>query len=241
MLTQPIVIARKELRDALRDSRSLVSSLFYSLMGPVTMLAVAAAVPKGSPALAAMASVFVMVSAFSGGMSVAIDTVAGERERCSLLPLLLNPVLRADVVLGKWLAVCAFSSAGLAINVAAFALVLPGAGMLPQVPLLLPLCLLAAAVEVLISTWCRTVKEAHTYLSFLVFLPMMAGMLGVFFRQGVEAWGWLIPVLGQQFELSGRLTLLQSGALFLMTTIAAALALWAAGNRLEQDDVVYGN
>jgi sodium transport system permease protein len=224
MLTQPIVIARKELRDALRDSRSLVSSLFYSLMGPVTMLAVAAAVPKGSPALAAMASVFVMVSAFSGGMSVAIDTVAGERERRSLLPLLLNPVLRADVVLGKWLAVCAFSSAGLAINVAAFALVLPGAGMLPQVPLLLPLCLLAAAVEVLISTWCRTVKEAHTYLSFLVFLPMMAGMLGV-----------------PQFELSGRLTLLQSGALFLMTTIAAALALWAAGNRLEQDDVVYGN
>jgi hypothetical protein len=70
---------------------------------------------------------------------------------------------------------------------------------------------------------------------------MMAGMLGVFFRQGVEAWGWLIPVLGQQFELSGRLTLLQSGALFLMTTIAASLALWAAGNRLEQDDVVYGN
>ena len=47
------------------------------------------------------------LAAFLGGMHVAIDTMAGERERGSLEPLLLNPVPRGAVVVGKWLATCA--------------------------------------------------------------------------------------------------------------------------------------
>jgi ABC-type Na+ efflux pump permease subunit len=119
MLNQPLIIARKELKDALRDTRSLVSSLFYSLMGPAIVLLVGTAKPGANEVLTAMASIFVMVSAFSGGMNVAMDTVAGERERRSLLPLLLNPVVRTEVALGKWLAVAAFSCTGLIVNLTA--------------------------------------------------------------------------------------------------------------------------
>jgi sodium transport system permease protein len=63
-----------------------------------------------------MLSVFTLVAAFSGGMNIAIDTIAGERERRSLIPLLLNPVPRADIALGKWLAAGLFALAGLLIN-----------------------------------------------------------------------------------------------------------------------------
>src|ERR1039458_2267716 len=54
--------------------------------------------------LIGMMSVFTLVAAFVGGMNVAMDTVAGERERQSLLPLLMNRVRRREIVLGKWLA-----------------------------------------------------------------------------------------------------------------------------------------
>jgi len=189
----------------------------------------------------AMASIFVIVSAFSGGMNVAMDTVAGERERRSLLPLLLNPIIRRDVVIGKWLAVAAFSCAGLIINLTAFSMVLSAPAMFLKLPILLPVALLAAALEVLISTWCRSIKEAHTYLSFLVFLPMVAGMFAVFVPRAFAHWGWLVPILGQQMVLAGQVTILQSGVLFGTTGLTALLALVAAGNRLERDDVVYGS
>jgi len=51
------------LKDALRDTRSLISSLFYSLMGPGVVLLVGAAKPGGKEVLTAMASVFITVSA----------------------------------------------------------------------------------------------------------------------------------------------------------------------------------
>jgi sodium transport system permease protein len=241
MLNQPLIIARKELKDSLRDTRSLVSSLFYSLMGPAIVLLVRASKPGANEVLTAMASIFVMVSAFSGGMNVAMDTVAGERERRSLLPLLLNPVVRTDVVIGKWLAVAAFSCAGLIINLTAFSIVLSAPAMLLRLPMLLPLALLAAALEILISTWCRSIKEAHTYLSFLIFLPMVAGIFAVFVPRAFAHWGWLVPILGQQMVLAGQMTTWQTGVLFGATVVGAAVALFAAGNRLERDDVVYGS
>jgi sodium transport system permease protein len=74
------------------------------------------------PVLVAMMSVFTLVSAFVGGMNVAMDSIAGERERRSLVPLLMHPITRLDLLLGKWLAVAAFSGAGLALNLAGFAL-----------------------------------------------------------------------------------------------------------------------
>jgi sodium transport system permease protein len=54
--------------------------------------------------LLSMVPLFLMLAALIGGMNLAIDSTAGERERGSLEPLLLNPVSRRSLVLGKWLA-----------------------------------------------------------------------------------------------------------------------------------------
>src|ERR1700690_822695 len=129
MLSHALIVARKEIRDHLRDTRSLVSSAFYALMGPLVVGMVSIAVhgavrgEKSSAALLSMMSVFALVATFVGGMNVAMDAIAGERERRSLLPLLMNPVRRREIVLGKWLAVALFSFAGLILNLAGFAIV----------------------------------------------------------------------------------------------------------------------
>ena len=249
MLTQPLIVARKEIRDHLRDTRSLVSSLFYALMGPlvVGMVAIAMRGEKASEVVLSMMSVFALVAAFVGGMNVAIDSIAGERERRSLLPLLMNPLLRRDVIIGKWMAISVFAIAGLALNLAGFALVLKLslAQALIASLTLIPLAGFAAALELLISTWCGNIKEAHTYLSMVIFLPMGLGMFLVFFPQMAKAWLFL-PVAGQQLLMEsilkgGQLPLVAFTSVTLTTLATAAALLRTAARLLHRDDVVYGD
>jgi sodium transport system permease protein len=257
MLNQALIVARKEIIDGVRDVRSVISSLMYALMGPVVvglvaMSSRAGATPDARTAvLVGMMSVFALVAAFVGGMNVALDTVAGERERRSLLPLLLNPVPRLAIVMGKWLAVSAFAMAGLTVDLAGFSAVLAVSGI-GSPPLLsaaafgiFPLALFAAALQLLVSALCRGVKEAHTYLSLLVFVPMGAGMSLVFLPVAASGWRFL-PVVGQQLQLelwmrSARVPVAPSLALGVLTAALALLLVWAAGKRFECDDVMYGN
>ena len=259
MLNQSLVIARKEVIDGLRDTRSVISSLLFALMGPLVVGLVSLAPgikgSSGSP-LVGLMSVFTLVAAFAGGMNVAMDTVAGERERRSLLPLLLNPVHRGDVVLGKWLAVSLFSIVGLAVNLLGFWAVFVTSGMhlnarWPRLLLamavgIFPLSLLAASIQLLISTACRSVKEAQTYLSMIVFLPMGVGMFLVFFPTAPRAWFSILPLVGQQLHLqrlmAGRdVPLLQSIVLGCLTLALAVLVAMVSSNRLQRDEIIYGN
>ncbi len=259
MLSPALVIASKEAIDGLRDFRSVISSLFYALMGPLIVGLVSVAVRERAGStlvLAGMMSVFTLVAAFAGGMNVAMDTIAGERERRSLVPLLLNPVSRLDVALGKWLTVSFFAITGLVVNILAFAFVFASAGMhltldwrhalLIGAVGVLPLALLAASAQLLISTVCRTIKEAQTYLSLIVFLPMSLGMLLVFFPASRQPWCRFLPVLGQQLQLQslvdGSATAIFEPLGLGCVTLAVAILLWsAAANQLKRDDIVYGN
>jgi len=249
MLNPVLIVARKETIDSLRDTRSVISSLMYALMGPAVVLMVSMAV-RVDAVLVGMMSVFTLVAAFVGGMNVAMDTVAGERERHSLLPLLMNPVRRREIVLGKWLAVGLFSVAGLVLNLAGFAIIFARAGMhLPWLAVaagILPLALLAASIQLLISTVCRAAKEAQTYLSMLVFLPMGLGMFQVFFPAAARGWFACLPVLGQQLQLErwmkgGGAAFGPAAALGCFTAALALLVLERAANRLHRDEIVYGN
>ena len=248
MLNPVLIVARKEAIDSLRDTRSVISSLMYALMGPAVVLMVSMAV-RVDAVLVGMMSVFTLVAAFVGGMNVAMDTVAGERERHSLLPLLMNPVRRREIVLGKWLAVGLFSVAGLVLNLAGFAIIFARAGMhLPWLAVaagILPLALLAASIQLLISTVCRAVKEAQTYLSMLVFLPMGLGLFQVFFPAAARGWFACLPVLGQQLQLErwmkgGGAAFGPAAALGCFTAALALLVLERAANRLHRDEIVYG-
>lgn len=255
-----LTIAHKEIVDGLRDVRSVVAALFYALMGPIVVglvsLATRAKPGSGAAFLPGMMAIFTLVSAFVGGMNVAMDTVAGERERHSLLPLLLNPVGRRTVILGKWLSVSFFALVGLAVTVLGFLIVFLTSGI--PVPALGPgvllasafglfsLPLFAASVQLLISTVSRTVKEAQTYLSLVVFLPMGMGMFLVFYPAARKAWSAFLPLLGQQLQLEGLMNgqpvgLFQSAVLGYLTIVLAILFLLLSANRLQRDEIIYGN
>jgi sodium transport system permease protein len=262
MYRQAIVIAKKEIIDHAREVRSILASVMHLLIGPALVLMVsfsgaAKSNAKGASVLAGMMSIFTLVAAFVGGMNVAMDVVAGERERRSLLPLLLNPVSRGTVIAGKWIATSVFSLAGLAITVAAFAavckIVAPSNPLLTAPALvcwillgLLPLAILAAALQVAISTVSRTAKEAQTYLSLLIFVPMGVSMFLLFFPRQLASWAVFIPIAGQQLIAQsgmnqGQWSIAQAFILAVMTTALAALTVLGSGRMLRRDSVVYGS
>jgi sodium transport system permease protein len=257
-MTHPtLIVARKEIVDHLRDERSLMAGALYMLMGPLVVLVVSfSGAARGKPTLLlTLMSVFTLVSAFTGGMAVAMDITAGERERRSLVPLLLTPIASRHLVLGKWLATSAFALGALALNIAGVATVMalraPGSLASNVMPLassvvlgLVPLACFAAALLLLASATCRTTKEATNWLTLVVFVPMLVGMFLVFYR--VSGNGWLaLPIVGQQLIVLRALgaapaPLIYGMSLALVTAAATIPALAGAARVLSRDQVLAG-
>jgi sodium transport system permease protein len=165
--------------------------------------------------LAAFLPFVLMFSAFLGGFYLAVDTTAGERERQSLEPLLVNPVARWQVVFGKLGATVAFSLAATLIGIVAFALCLYGAihyapldalglefGVSPLrwlalAALLMPVVLLASAAQTLVAAFSRTFREAQTYVQFLMFVPMVPCFIVMFNPVRPDYSDMLIPFWSQ--------------------------------------------
>ncbi len=160
---------------------------------------------------------FIIFAIFVGGMGMAIDSTAGERERGSLEPLLINPVSRAELLLGKLLATLVPTAASVITALAGFSAVINlapigsnfgvrlsmGWQALAGIFLIaLPMLLLAAALQMIIATASRTVKEAQSYLGFLPLIPALPGLLLAFVPVRTELWNMLIPTFGQQLLIN---------------------------------------
>jgi sodium transport system permease protein len=144
--------------------------------------------PSGrSGLLLGMMSYFFIFALLMGGMYLAIDSTAGERERGSLEPLLALPVTRERLILGKILAACLFMMLSLALSLAAFFVALKfmpleELGMTPNFGpevvgraflLLLPFILLGAALMTLVASFTKSYREAQTWLSVLMLAPTL--------------------------------------------------------------------
>jgi sodium transport system permease protein len=160
---------------------------------------------------------FIIFAIFNGASPVIIDATAGERERGSLEPLLINPLRRGWVAVGKMLAAMPFATLNLLITLAGFAAIfrilpieeLIGAqigfdiGTLVAVFLIcLPIVFLACAVETLIASFTKTTKEAGTYLPFVALIPSLPGLALVFLPVKPDLWTMLIPTFGQQILIN---------------------------------------
>lgn len=163
----------------------------------------------------AMLPYFFVITIFMGGMYLAIDLTAGERERQSLEPLFANPVPRWKILCGKLAAIGVFSTTSLLISLLAFAVVgqfIPaekigmeldlGARFAAYVLLLmLPLVLLLSALQSMVAAFAKSYREAQTYLSLLMLVPLIPSALLSFMPIKAQAWMYAIPLLGQNLGI----------------------------------------
>ena len=94
-------------------------------MRPLNVDEVDVSTPSGRSAiLLGMLSYFFIFALLTGGMNLAIDATAGERERGSLEPLLCLPVKRDHLIFGKIFAACLFMAISLSLSLTTFHFVL---------------------------------------------------------------------------------------------------------------------
>lgn len=167
----------------------------------------------------AMLPYFFVITLFVGGMPLAIDLTAGERERQSLEPLFANPVARRKILTGKLAAICAFSFTSLAIALLAFAVVgrfIPAEKLGMEIDLgwhfagvalllMLPLVLLLASLQTLVAAFAKSYREAQTYISLLMLVPLIPSALLAFLPVKAQTWMYAVPLLGQNLGIMQQL------------------------------------
>jgi sodium transport system permease protein len=196
--------------------RLLARGLSPGIAGPVMVATRDEATPQARGALLFATLPYMLVlTIFIGGMWLATDSTAGERERQSLEPLLINPVPRDRILLGKLLATAAFSMASLLLGLVAFVIAghfMPTAqlGMslalgphfvLVALPVLAPLVLLICIAQILIAAFARSVREAQTYLGLAQLVPLIPSVILSVLPVKAQLWMYAVPLLGQQLTL----------------------------------------
>ncbi|WP_342376864.1 ABC transporter permease [Myxococcus stipitatus] len=206
-----------------------------------------------------MVPLFLVMVTFAGGLQLASDALAGERERGSLEPLLLNPAPRGVVVLGKWAATVVMSVFATVVTMMGFVLALKrapledlGVTVHPDAAFIgvmlvtvLPLTLAASAAQMWVSTYARSFKEAQLYLNLLMMVPMAPGVVLSLMPMKSELWMFAVPVLGQELlageVLRGEMLRPLPFLLASASSVAVALVALRAVTRLLGDErIVFG-
>lgn len=240
--------------------RLLLRGIAPSVGDPLRIDDVDLATPQQSGALILfLVAYYALIGAFMGGMAVALDITAGERERQSLEPLLMTPARPLELVLGKWIAVAIVNALVVLVTLAGFYLTLAYAP-LPAVGMpflfgaqelgrflvvMVPLVLMMPAILLYVGSRARTYKEAQANISLLMFVASIVPAVQIFTQHREPAWLPLVPVSGQ-YSLLRRvlrgedippLDLVLS---YVVPTLVIVLALAAVARLLSRESALAG-
>jgi sodium transport system permease protein len=189
---------------------------------------------------------FVLFAVLMGGLYLAIDSTAGERERGSLEALLSLPVARGGLVGGKILATCAYMCLSLAISLTAFVVVfrfvpLERLGMsanlgvttaLAFFAICLPFVPLGAALMTFVASFTRSYREAQTYLTAVLLVPTLPIAFASIYSLKTQRSLMFVPSLSQHLLMTSVLkdepipaldVLLSAGSSLLLAVALMAL------------------
>jgi sodium transport system permease protein len=222
--------------------RLVANGVDPSLLRPIVVDELDVSTPASRSALMlGVLTYFLLFATLAGGMHLAIDTTAGERERKSLEPLLTLPVARSSLILGKMAATVCYMLASLALTVVAFAVALP------QLPLeqigmsssfgvataaltfllVCPFAPLAAALLTTVASFTRTYREAQTYLTFVLLVPTLPVAFATILNVEPEAKLMWVPSLSQHLLITTLIKAQPLNASFVAISVLSSLGLGA--------------
>jgi sodium transport system permease protein len=179
------------------------------------------------------------IPAFMCGMSAAVDSTAGERERRSLEVLMAQPARAWELVVGKWLAAVVLAIFGVTLNLVLAHLVLSWlpleeiglswrvswAGLFYVWLASVPLSLFAAGLQVAFAMNAKSFKEAQSVLSFMILLPLIPGIVVSTLDLKTAGWMYMVPMLSNQTLLKETTKGVELGlSPYLLTFVCSALA-----------------
>lgn len=222
----------------LASLRLLARGVNPLILRPLNIDVVDVSTPSGRSALLlGMLSYFFLFALLTGGMNLAIDTTAGERERGSLEPLLCLPVTRDHLIFGKIAAACAFMTVSLALSLISFHVTLkfipleklgmtPNFGVLVVLQafvLLLPFTLLGASLMTLVASFTKSFKEAQTWLSVVLLAPTLPILIVSILMVRPNTGLMWVPSLSQHLLLVGLIKNEPLNVLHVLLSVAGTL------------------
>ena len=200
-----------------------------------------------------------LLGCVSGVTAIAIDVTAGERERGSLEPLLMNPVSRAGLTTGKWLAVAIYGLIVATLTMCGFALTLnfvplpnlasvfsiSSAQYLGFAITMFSFAPAMGALQMLIATYGRTYKEAQTYVSYLIMIVSMAPVINMLAQFKDATWQLFVPMLGQLMVITRILrgetvTALHFLLPFAINAAISVVAVLLIARLLTNEKIIFG-
>jgi sodium transport system permease protein len=169
-----------------------------------------------SALLLGISTYFLLMAPLMGGLYLAIDSTAGERERKSLEPLLTIPATRATLLIGKLSATISYMALSLALTLISFTIAIaflplerlgmssafsPATAFMAFL-VLLPFVPLGAALMTMVASFSKTHKEAQSYLSFFILIPTLPLIFASIMNVRPSLALMLVPSLSQHLLVS---------------------------------------
>jgi sodium transport system permease protein len=204
-----------------------------------------------------MMSYLVLLSMLFGGLYLAIDATAGERERGSLEVLLTAPVPREHLIYGKIAAAAAYMLISLTLTVIMFSVAISFVGLeqlgvsanlgpvaaAKMIACCAPLVMFGAAYLTIVSAFAKSYREAQTYIGLLITIPtmplMFAGLLGLQAKLALM----FVPFLSQHLLLTTVVRAEPIEPTFvvvsaLSTLVYGAFLMWVAGRLYRREKLL---
>lgn len=202
---------------------------------------------------------FLLMACFLGSVGFSADMVAGERERRSLESLLITPAKSTALIIGKWLNSFTLTLVVMLVNLLLLLIAFQWIpfkeiGMKVSVDamalmniflVLLPAAMLATALQLMISIYARSFKDAQTYMGLMVFIPMVPLIYTLTNPSSYADWFMWVPVLSHQIMvkqllLGEALNYIHLLQMSLTTSLLAILMLGFTAKQLRKPKIVYG-
>ncbi|HEY6124405.1 MAG TPA: ABC transporter permease [Steroidobacteraceae bacterium] len=209
---------------------------------PISVQEIDVSTPTGRSVLVLnMMTYLVLLSMLFGGLYLAIDATAGERERGSLEVLLTTPVPREHLIYGKIGAAASYMLISLVLTVAMFAVAMSFVGLeqlgittnlgpaaaAKMVACCAPLILFGSAYLTIISAFAKSYREAQTYVQLMITIPTMplifAGMMGLQPKLGLM----FVPFLSQHLLMTSVVRAEEILPLHMLVSVVSTLVLGA--------------
>lgn len=198
---------------------------------------------------------------FGGAMGLGVDTIAGEKERGTIANLLISPIKRVDIIMGKIvsLAIVSVLSAGVyVISFIGSAVVLSGMGGMGEmvnglslnfttvqiiqfVVLLLGLVLLYVGIIGFVSLLAKNVKEAQSFIMPVYIIVMFAGMITMY-SGDVTSGSYMIPVYNTSAAFKGiferTITMNQYLTSTIITYAFAGVMVWLMAKAMNSEKIM---
>lgn len=199
-----------------------------------------------------------------GGIPAATDLVAGEKERNTFEPLLTTKPGRTSILLGKYMTVTLFSFASVLATVGGFGIGylinpksmsmgldsgssgfwIPGTALLLVILISIMQGMTFAGIQIALSTYAKSFKEAQTYLSFLIFVAMIPSYSTMFMQPGdVPAYMFAIPILNtiSSFKviLGGIVNYANLALALASSVVYVVITLWLAASLFNKEKVLF--